>query len=60
MGAFGFIAVDVARVNLDDLLGGGPDVIVRCMGSPSDCITFFPADNTLTGCVAGWISEDES
>ena len=58
MGAFGFIAVDVDRVKLDDLLHDRPGAIVRCFGAPNDCITVYPADNSLTGCVAGWISEE--
>ena len=60
LGTFGFVAVDIDRVNLDDLSAGPCEGrIVRVRGNPADCITVFAAgsDETL-GCVAGWISED--
>ena len=60
LGPFGFVAVDPARVNLDDLCGGpGEGRIVRVIGDPRECIQVFAAgsDETL-GCFAGWISDD--
>lgn len=59
MGAFGFMAVDLDRVNLDDLMNAEPGAIVRVRGNPADCIKFYSGDSDAVGCVAGWISEDD-
>jgi len=63
MGAFGIIAIDAYRVNIDDLLEAWhrPGGIVRCEGDPRECITHIHplGENEPLGCVAGWISEEE-
>ena len=62
MGPFSFVAIDRDRVNIDDLIEclEGRGGVVRCNGDPKDCITVFSEDvGAFSGCVAGWISEDE-
>ena len=60
MSPFGFFAVNVNTVNLDDLLDSCPGKVVRVFGRPGDEIRFFPAEDSGTlGCVAGWISDGD-
>ena len=60
MGPFGFVAVDQARVNIDDMCAPSQaGKIVRVYGDPSTAIVFFaPPDSETLGCVAGWISDE--
>lgn len=59
MNAFGWLAVDVDRVNIDDLLDMQEGGIVRVKGNPKTAIQFFASENEALGCIAGWHSEDE-
>ena len=60
MDCFGFIAVRVGWVNIDDLLGAVPGAIIRIQGRPQDCIKFYPPmDAPALGCIAGWVSDEE-
>lgn len=55
-----FFAVDIDRVNLDDLVAPYQvGKIVRCEGDPAAAIRVFAPEAPQLGCVAGWISEDE-
>ena len=57
LGPFGFIAVDVTRVHVEDLFDGG--TIVRVDGNPHECIMMVtPQDANLLGCIGGWISDE--
>lgn len=61
LGPFGFVAVDIERVDMLDLIDAGniEGLIVRVRGNPHDAIAYFPAPDAPTlGCVAGWISEE--
>jgi hypothetical protein len=57
-----FVVIDVDNVNLDDLLDAKvPGSIVRCFGPPDESIkVFVRPDSPELGCIAGWVSEDES
>jgi hypothetical protein len=60
--AAGFWGVDRARVNIDDMVRSmerGIGGLVRCDGDPASAIRFFPMpERDMTGCIAGWISEE--
>jgi len=60
LGPFGFVAVDVNRVNLDDICAEPREGrIIRVDGDPSKCIQFFvSSDENTLGCLAGWISDE--
>ena len=54
----GFWAVDPSKVNLEDMLRSSrPGSIVRVDGDPNKAIAYFCNDDSIVGCVAGWISE---
>ena len=53
------VAVDRARVNIDDLVNMKPGRIIRCIGDPNTAIkVFMTQDDSVIGCVAGWMSEE--
>ena len=61
MGPFGMLVVDESRVNMDDVVNTHREgAIVRVRGDVNTAITYIsPEQDITTGCVAGWISEDE-
>lgn len=54
-----FIAVDVKRVIIEDLLNDISGAIIRCDGDPQKAmqVHVMPQDQAL-GCIGGFISED--
>lgn len=51
-------AIDVDRVNIDDLINAEPGRIVRCFGPPRESVMLLETVGMPTDCVAGWISEE--